>query len=105
MPRKAGTPKTGGRPKGGENKVTKELRLMIKDFAEKRLTSIIRDFDSLPPALKVKLYIDFLQFVLPKLGSTTVDLSLEKMNSDQLDIVVNHLLKKNAEKSKGFDGR
>src|SRR5690348_5323708 len=44
MPRKAGTPKTGGRQKGARNKATAELRDIIdSQMKPKELVQVLRD--------------------------------------------------------------
>jgi len=62
--------KTGGRQKGSENKVTKELRERIKDFLENTFDDIVVSFNQLEPKDKVKFYFEVMQYGLPKLQST-----------------------------------
>lgn len=65
--------KTGGRNAGTPNKITKELREIIKDILDDNVEQIKKDFDSLKPKDRVTLYIDLLQYGLPKLQGVTIE--------------------------------
>lgn len=62
----------GGRPRGSENKVTKELRERVNDLIELNWETIQIDFEQLEPAERINLIIKFLEFSIPKLQRTNV---------------------------------
>lgn len=69
-----GHKKYGGRAKGTPNKLTKELRTMISDFLQENFETIKGDYAKLSPKDRSKLYCDLLQYGLPKLQSTSIDI-------------------------------
>jgi hypothetical protein len=97
MPRKADTPKTGGRTAGTPNKVTAELRERIKTFLDGHFETIEADFKKLDPEKRITLFERYLKFVLPTLQSTDMSLNIDKMSDSQLDQVITHLLKNNTD--------
>ena len=58
-----------GRPPGSKNRVGQTLRQTITDFLDENFDRIRADFDELKPRERVRLYIDFLQYGLPRLQS------------------------------------
>lgn len=72
--------KTGGREQGTPNKVTKELRNIINDFLNEKIEQVQKDFEILEPKDRVKIYIELLQYSLPKYQSidSTFNLSIEE---------------------------
>lgn len=80
-----------GRPKGGANKVSKELRESITNFLELNFTTLKSDFKKLSPKERVKSYTDLLQFAVPKLQSTSLDIDFERLDDDQLDEIIDRL--------------
>ena len=55
-----------GRTKGSPNKVTKDLREMLDRFIKENFEAIKEDFKSLSPKDRVKVYVDLMQYVIPK---------------------------------------
>jgi hypothetical protein len=88
---------TGGRPKGSKNKTGQSLRDSINNFLEGRFSHVETAFDQLKPFAKVKLYIDFLQYVLPKQTSNNNKIRFEDMTDEQLDEIVERLKNPNNE--------
>ncbi len=61
--------KYGGRTKGTPNRLTKELRTVLKDIVYRELESIQSRLDELDPKDRIELIIKFLPYVFPKLNS------------------------------------
>jgi len=84
-----------GRPKGTNNKLTKQLRETINDFLETNFESVIQDFEKLTPKERLKFYCELLQYGLPKLQAVQKDNEFENLSDEQLNFIINELLKKN----------
>ena len=61
--------KYGGREKGTPNKMTKELRSVLKDILYQELEQIQAHLDALKPKERVELFIKLMPYVLPKVTS------------------------------------
>ena len=61
--------KYGGRQKGTPNRMTKELRSVLKDVLYQELKQIQTHLDTLKPKERVELLIKLMPFVLPKVTS------------------------------------
>jgi hypothetical protein len=61
--------KTGGRELGTENKVSKELRSVLKDFLLKELEDIPGHLAKLDAKDRLEVVIKLLPFALPKVNS------------------------------------
>ncbi len=74
MPRK----KTGGRQKGTPNKTTGVTKKVISDLLDHYNTSgkMVKDFDQLNPKDRITIAEKLMQYVMPKMQSTSVDMSL-----------------------------
>ncbi len=79
-PFKKGNP---GKPKGARNKTGCDLRALISGFLEDNFAKVASDFDKLQPKDRAKLYIDLLQYSLPKLQA--ISNSFEGMSDEQID--------------------
>ena len=79
-----------GRPRGSTNKVSEKLRESLSAFLDAEFERVKNDFTLLKPYQRVKFYIEFLQYTLPKLQSITVD-EFENMTDADLDEVVRRL--------------
>jgi len=75
---KGKTNNPNGRPRGIPNKVTKELREIINDFLNENIDKVRADFNKLQPKDRVRLYIDLLQYSIPKYQSIAA--SVENIN-------------------------
>lgn len=80
-----------GRPKGSKNKSVSQLRELIGEFLEDRFENVATDFDKLKPFAKVKLYIDLLQYALPKMQANSNKIGFENMTDEQLDEIIERL--------------
>ena len=61
--------KYGGRQKGTPNKLTKEIRTVLKDLIYKEIDEIQEHLDSLEPKQRIELVIKLIPYVLPKVDS------------------------------------
>jgi hypothetical protein len=61
--------KYGGRQEGTPNKLTKEIRTVLKDLIYKELDEIKEHLDSLEPKQRIELVIKLIPYVLPKVES------------------------------------
>ena len=58
--------KYGGRQKGTPNRMTKELRSILKDILYQELNDIEKRFEELEPKTRIELLIKMMPFVLQK---------------------------------------
>tara|TARA_A100001011_G_C14003337_1_gene712392 strand:- start:321 stop:563 length:243 start_codon:yes stop_codon:yes gene_type:complete len=58
--------KYGGRTKGTPNKLTKEIRTVLKDLIYKELDEIQEHLDSLENKQRIEIVIKLLPYVIPK---------------------------------------
>jgi len=63
--------KYGGREKGTPNKLTKELRSVLKDILYQELEQIQEHLDTLKPKERIELLIKLMPYVLPKVTSVS----------------------------------
>ena len=61
-----GHTKIGGRKKGTPNRLTKELRTILKNVLYNELDNIEELLDSLEPKERLELVIKLIPFILPK---------------------------------------
>jgi hypothetical protein len=83
-----------GRPAGKKNKISRDLRKAINDFLEGNFRQLKNDFKKLTPAMRVKIYLDLLQFGLPKLANTTVQNEYDRMSDLDIARLANELIEK-----------
>ena len=63
--------KYGGREKGTPNRLTKELRTILKDILYNELEEIEGLLDSLEPKVRLELVIKLIPFILPKVETVS----------------------------------
>ena len=61
--------KYGGREKGTPNRMTKELRTVLKDMLYQELEQIQGRLDTLKPKERIELLIKLMPYALPKVTS------------------------------------
>ena len=61
--------KHGGRQKGTPNKMTKELRSVLKDILYQELEEVQERFNLLEPKERIELLIKLMPYILPKVTS------------------------------------
>ncbi len=86
---KSGNP--NGKPKGAKDKINQELRQRISDFLNGEFETVTNDFKKLDPKDKLKFYTDLMQYGIPKLQATTLDIDFEQMSDAQLDYIIEQL--------------
>lgn len=56
-----------GRPKGVQNKVTKEVKEHIAKFVEGKFEEFMESFDAIKkPEIKARVYLEVVKLILPK---------------------------------------
>ena len=63
--------KHGGRQKGTPNKLTKELRSILKEVVYNELENIEERLDQLEPKQRLELVVKLMPFVFPKMESAS----------------------------------
>ena len=71
--------KYGGRQKGTPNKLTKEIRTVLKDLIYKELDEIQEHLDALEPKQRLEYVIKLIPYVLPKVEN------ISQSNNEPLD--------------------
>ena len=61
--------KFGGREKGTPNRLTKELRSVLKDIVYQELEEIEERLDELEPKERLELVLKLMPYTLPKVNS------------------------------------
>ena len=61
--------KYGGRQKGTPNRLTKELRVLLKDIMYQELKEVQQRFSLLEPKQRIELIIKLMPYILPKVNS------------------------------------
>ncbi len=92
-------PGNPGKPKGAKNKVNQELRDKISEFLTGNFSKIVSDFNAMGKNEKkdrTRLFIDLLQYGLPKLQATSLELNFEDLTDEQLDLIIDRLKKSGA---------
>jgi type III secretory pathway component EscR len=90
----SGNPK--GRPKGAQNKVTGTYREFLQQLFDNDREQFLKDWKRIGPKLRTQLRKDLIQFIVPKLASTDmqVDFDLNQFNEEQLELVIEKLINK-----------
>jgi len=84
--RKPGTPKTGGRRKGSQNRITASLKAAISDFLNQNWDSISTDWQSLEPLQRLAFYERLIKYVLPPASD-----ELSRLTTEELEALINKL--------------
>ena len=63
--------KYGGRQKGTPNRITKELRSLLKDVMYDEIGTLQERLDALNPKERLELLIKLMPYVLPKVTSVS----------------------------------
>jgi hypothetical protein len=85
-----------GRIKGQPNKVTTSLKTRIDLFINRNFEGIQSEYESLPAKEKLNFISQMLSYSVPKMASTTTEISLstklENMTTIQLENVIEQVL-------------
>jgi hypothetical protein len=65
--------KTGGREQGTPNKLTKELRSILKNILAKEMETIPDNLEKLEPKDRLEMTIKLIPYVLPKIETVSMD--------------------------------
>lgn len=84
----------GGRPKGAANKVTNQLRETITAFLDENFEKVKKDFAKLTPAMRIRMYLELLQYGVPKLQSVQIETEFDRLTDEQLQEIVDELTNK-----------
>ena len=89
--REKGTPKTGGRRKGTQNKITTDLRTWINEFLDKNRRQITRDMKRLEPYQRISLFEKLLSYAVPKMQSVEAKFDLNTLSDEQLNTIIEEI--------------
>lgn len=65
--------KTGGRQQGTPNKLTRELRSILKNILAKELESLPDKLEKLEPKERLEMIIKLMPYVLPKIETVSMN--------------------------------
>ena len=63
--------KYGGRQKGTPNRLTKELRSVLKDLLYDEIETLKERLDALEPKERVELLVKLMPYIVPKVNSVS----------------------------------
>jgi hypothetical protein len=86
---KSGNPT--GRPKGTPNKISGELRDSMAEFLQGEFEDLKSKIKRMNIGDRMKFFVDVLPYVVPKLQSTSLSMSIERLPDDQLDSLIEQL--------------
>lgn len=95
---KKGHPKTGGRKKGVQNKVQKEIRPLIMDLILDNYELVRADLRKMKGVNRVKEWRELLSYAIPKLANTNLDIQFERLSDEDLQRLVETITKKAEDK-------
>ncbi len=75
MAKAKGSPKTGGRAKGTQNKITSNVKRWICNFIDSNERQFKSDWQELSPSERVKTHIKLLELITPKAESQIKEIS------------------------------
>ena len=82
-----------GRPKGSQNKITKDLRKLITGFLEDNIEEVLKVWKKANDKDKLNFFKDLLKYSVPVLQSIEMKSDFDKMTDAQLDKILNELKK------------
>jgi hypothetical protein len=91
-PGKSGHPQ--GRPKGATNKIARPLKEQLSDFLKEKIKELPEIWNKLNARDKASFIKDLLPYYLAKLQTIQVGIEFEQMSDDQLNYIIDILLKK-----------
>ena len=71
-----------GKPSGAKNKASRELRKRISDFIEKNIDQIESDINEMEPKERVKVFIQLMEYAIPKMRSIEADITQDESLTD-----------------------
>ena len=95
---------TKGRPPGAINRLGADLRGDIIEFITENFDSIKYDFAALKsPRDRIKLFIELLQYGLPRLQSIELTDDIDRLDDIQVDRLYNKIMKIYTDENKTRD--
>lgn len=84
----------GGRPKGAKNKSSEELREIVGQILTKHFTpyQLAKDLKQLEPNQRIGFMLKLLEFSVPRLKQTEMNIEFEKLPESQLDMIIQELI-------------
>ncbi|HMS29271.1 MAG TPA: hypothetical protein PKD32_05440 [Saprospiraceae bacterium] len=83
-----------GKPKGAQNKITKEVKEYIKDFIENNLSSLQNDYNQLTPKERILVMEKLFKYVIP---TQVENIEINKsLSENHLPVVVLGMTKEEA---------
>lgn len=93
---KFGTNNPHGRPRGVPNRTTKDTRNLINQFLGNNWHTVQSDFDKLESKDRLAVVIKLLEFSVPKLKSTDLNMltaqKIDQLTDSQIDALIDNLL-------------
>lgn len=93
--------KYGGRQKGTENKITRDLKEVFKNIIDANLDTLEKDLQQLAPKERIDVIIKMSEFVLPKLQRVAND-TIDKNHNIDIILMGEKWSDKKDEKIEGF---
>lgn len=87
-PGESGNPK--GKPKGAENKLTKEIRAKIGLILNNNIDKVQSDLDKLEPKDRLNILLQLVKYVTPQLKAIEVDTTIQDNNNRFNPIVIEY---------------
>lgn len=104
MPQKKGhTGNPNGRPKGSPNRTTATAREWLAGLLDKNRKQIERDIKALDPKDRLLILEKLMSYTVPKVSG--LQISMDQLTEEQMNIVVNELLKKMEEPENDYQNR
>lgn len=79
-----------GKPKGAENKVTKEIRGKIALILNNNIDKVQTDLDKLEPKDRLSILLQLIKYVTPQLKAMEVDTTIQDNNNRFNPIVIEY---------------
>ena len=91
--------KLGGRPKGAKNKTKNEVKEVLQDILEKNIDTVQTDLDSLEPKDRLKIMLELMSYIVPKMRSVEVDVDVQHrqlgLSEQEFLSLENHIIELN----------
>lgn len=80
-----------GRPKGATNKVNTKVKGLITQLVEDSFKDVQTEFKALKGRDKVKLWVEMLPYLVPKLQNVQAGFDFERLSDEDLDAIIKEL--------------
>lgn len=89
---KGHTNNPNGRPKGKPNKVSTDLKAVIKKIVENQFETIEKDLKAMDSKDRINTVLKLTEYILPKQRETRIDLS--NLSDDEVDDLIQKVISK-----------